>query len=537
MLLLGAVGCVLLMACGNIANLLLARAATRQKEVAVRAALGANRWRLVRQLLTESVLLALLGGMAGLLIAWWGTDLLLKLVPGGLPRVAETALNARVLTFTLMISVVTGLLFGLVPALHSFKLDLVTTLKDAGRGSGDGGRGNRTRNTLIVVQVAVAFVLLVCAGLLAGSFWRLQRVNPGFDPKNVLTFRISLPVTKYVENDQIESFYQRLLARIEALPGVTGASATSVLPLSGQNSGVGFSIEGIPTEPNNPFPHESFIRNVRLNYFSTIGIPLLQGRDFDARDTLMGKQVVIINETLARKHFPGQNPLGRRINPSFAVDQRGIQMREIVGVVKDVHHASLREASEEECYIPHTQAPFNTMTVIARSSSDPRSLISSVRREISALDSNLPVYNVRTLEETLSRSVAQPRFNTLLLAIFAGVALLLTAIGLYGVMAYSVTQRTHEIGIRLALGAQRNNVLSLVIRQGMMLASVGLGLGLIGAFALTRLMNSFLFGISATDPLTFAGITMLLTLVAVVACVIPARRATKVDPMVALRCE
>ena len=537
MLLLGAVGCVLLIACGNIANLLLARAATQQKEVAVRAALGANRWRVIRQLLTESILLALLGGVAGLLLAWWGTDLLLKLVPGGLPRVTETALSARVLGFTLLISVLTGMLFGLVPALHSFRLDLVTTLKDAGRSSSDGGSGNRTRNALIVTQVAVAFVLLVCAGLLAGSFWRLQQVNPGFDPKNVLTFRVSLPTSKYERNEQIESFYQRLSERIAALPGVTSASAVSVLPLSGQNSAVGFSIEGIPTDPNNAFPHESYLRITRPEYFNTMGITLLQGRDFDARDTLQGNAVVIINETLARKHFPGQNPLGRRISPSFAIDDRGTLAREIIGVVKDVHHASLREESGNEIYAPHSQAPFNTLTMVARTSSDPQALIASVRREVIALDSELPVFNVRTLEETLSRSVAQPRFNTLLLAIFAGLALLLTAIGLYGVMAYSVTQRTRELGIRLALGAQRSNVLSLVIRQGMMLAGIGLGVGTVVAFALTRLMESFLFGVSATDPLTFGGIALLLAVVALAACFIPARRATKVDPMVALRYE
>jgi len=536
-LLLGAVGCILLIACGNIANLLLARAVTRQKEVAVRAALGAGRWRVVRQLLVESVLLALLGGVAGLLLAWWGTDALLKLVPGGLPRVAETSLDGRVLGFTLLLSAVTGVLFGLVPALQSSKLDLVTVLKEGGRSGGDGGRGNRIRNTLIVAQMAIAFVLLVCAGLLVGSFWRLQQVNPGFDPKNVLTFRLSLPTTKYAENAQIESFYRQLTERVSVLPGVTTVSGTTVLPLSGQNSGVGFAIEGIPTEPEKPFPHDSALRTVRAGYFNTMGIKMMEGRDFDARDTLMGTQVAIINETLARKHFPGQNPMGRRINPSFGIDERGIQWREIIGIVKDVHHASLSEAAEEEIYVPHAQAPLSTITMIARTNNDPHNLIASVRREVAALDSELPVFNIRTLEENMTRSVAQPRFNTLLLAVFAGVALLLTAVGLYGVMAYSVTQRTQEIGIRMALGAQTYNVLGLIIRQGMVLALSGVGIGLIGAFALTRLMASFLFGIGATDPLTFAAIGLLLTAVALLACYLPARRAAKVDPMVALRCE
>ncbi|MEP7343456.1 MAG: ABC transporter permease [Acidobacteriota bacterium] len=537
LLLLGAVGCVLLIACGNVANLLLARAASRQKEVAVRAALGANRWRVVRQLLVESVLLALLGGEAGLLVAWWGTDLLLKLVPGGLPRVGETALNARVLGFTLLISVVTGVLFGLVPALHSSKFDLVTMLKEGGRGTGDGGRSNRTRNTLIVAQVAIAFVLLVCAGLLANSFWRLQQVNPGFDPKNVLTFRVSLPVTRYAQNEQVESFYQRLTSRVAALPGVTSVSATSVLPLSGQNSGVGFAIEGVPTEPNKPFPNESSLRIVQPGYFGTMKITLLQGRDFDARDTLMGSQVVIINETLARKHFAGQNPIGRRINPSFAIDQRGIQWREIIGIVKDVHHASLKEAADEESYVSHAQAPVNTITMVARTNNDPHNLIASVRREVGALDGELPIFNVRTLEENLSRSLAQQRFNTLLLVIFGGVALLLTAVGLYGVLAYSVTQRTHEFGIRLALGAQAGNVLGLVLQQGMKLTLIGVGIGLIGALALTRLMAGFVFGVGVTDPMTFAAIALLLITIALFACYIPARRATKVEATVALRYE
>jgi putative ABC transport system permease protein len=537
LLLLGAVACVLLIACANVANLLLARAASRQKEMAVRAALGANRWRVVRQLLTESVLLSLCGGLAGLLVAAWGTDLLLSLAPRGLPRIAETTIDGRVLGFALLVSILTGIFFGLTPALHSARFDLVTLLKESGRGVGEGSQGNRIRHSLIVTQVALAFVLLVCAGLLIGSFRRLQQINPGFDPNNVLTFRISLPITKYRENEQVESFYRQLVSRIKTLPGVTGASATHVLPLSGANSAVGFAIEGVPTEPNIQFPYESAFRATRPGYFGTMGIQLLQGRDFDERDTVRGNQVTIINETLARQHFPNQNPLGRRINPSFGIDERGVQWREIIGIVKDVRHSSLSENAGAECYVPHTQAPWPTLTIVARTNHDAKGLMTAVRKEVNALDSDLPLFNVKTLDEYLTLSVAQQRFSSLLLTIFACVALILTAIGLYGVMAYSVMQRTHEIGIRMALGAQTGDVLRLVIRRGMTLALIGVLFGLGAAFALTRLIKSLLFNVSATDPLTFISITILIVIVAFLACFVPASRAAKVDPIDALRNE
>lgn len=535
--LLGAVGCVLLIACANVANLLLARAVGRQREIAIRAAMGANRWRVIRQLLTESVLISLLGGIAGLLLASWGTDFLLSLAPRAVPRVAETALDGRVLSFTLAVSLLTGILFGLAPALSAVKHDLVPLLKEGSLGAGGGARGKLVRNSLLVAQIAIAFTLLICAGLLIHSFWRLQQVNPGFDPHNVLTFRLSLPTAKYAENSQIESFYQRLQERLKVSPGVTSASAVSVLPLSGQNSAVGFSIDGVPTEANNPFPHESFLRIVRPGYFRTLGIPLLQGRDFDERDLLTGKPVVIINETLARKYFPDQNPLGRRINPSFAIDDRGIQMREIIGVVKDVQHASLSEPAGAECYASHLQVPAQTMTTVLRTAQDPRALMGIVRKEVAALDADLPVYNDKTLEDYLALSVAQPRFNTMLLTFFAGVALLLTAIGLYGVMSYTVSQHTREIGIRLALGAQKRDVLTFVVGQGMLLTLLGIGIGIGAAFALTRLLREFLFGVSAADPLTFGVVAILLAVIALLACYIPARRATRVDPMIALRYE
>ena len=534
-LLMAVVGLVLLISCANVANLLLARAAGRRKEIAVRLSLGAGRGRLIRQLLTESLLLAAAGGAAGLLLAVWGSEALLALVPGRLPRAAEAALDGRVLGFTLAASLLTGILFGLAPALQASKPDLTAALKEGGRSVGAGRRASRTRSALIVAQVATAFVLLVGAGLLVNSLLRLQRIEPGFDPERMLSFRVSLPPAKYSEPQQIESFYQGLLTRVGALPGVTAVSATSALPLSGQNSVVGFAVEGVPTPPQTPFPHTSGLRVVRPGYFGTMGIRLLQGRDFDARDTLRSTPVTIINEALARRHFPNQNPIGRRINPSFGVDDRGILFREIIGVVGDVRHSSLREEAGPESYVAHAQAPFNTITVVARAGNDPRALTAAVRGEVRTLDPDLPVFAVRTLEEYLATAVAQPRFGALLLSIFAGVALLLTAVGLYGVISYGVEQRRHEIGVRMALGARARDVLGLVMRQGVALAAAGIGLGLVAAAALTRVMASFLFGVGATDPATFALIALLLGLVALAASYVPALRAARVDPLDALR--
>ena len=535
LVLLGAVGCVLLIACANVANLLLARASARRREIAIRAALGAGRGRVVRQLLTESVLLSLCGGVAGMMLALWGTEVLLAMVPKGLPRAAEASLDGRVLGFTLLISLLTGMLFGLAPAWQSLRTDLNDTLREGGRG-GD-GRGSRVRSALIVSEVAVAFLLLVCAGLLINSFWRLRQVNPGFDPKSVLSFRVSLPGTQYDKPEKVEAFYQQLSSRIQAMPGVVSVSGVNPLPLSGNNAGVGFAIEGQPTDPGRPFPYDTYLRVIRPDYFQTMKIQLVAGRDFNERDKLESTPAAIINESLAKRYFPNQNPLGRRINPSFGVDGRGVLWREIVGVVKDVHHASLSEDSDAEVYVAHTQAPWNTITVVARTSINPSSLIQSVRNEVRSLNPDLPVYDIRTLEDRISLTVAQPRFQMLLLTIFAGIALLLTAVGLYGVLAYNVAQRTQEIGIRMALGASAGKVRAMVVRQGMTLALAGIGLGLIASFAATRLLASLLFGVTATDPLTFALIGLAMLLIALAACWIPARRATKVDPMIALRYE
>ena len=535
LVLLGAVGCVLLIACANVANLLLARASARRREIAIRAALGAGRGRVVRQLLTESVLLSLCGGVAGMMLALWGTEVLLAMVPKGLPRAAEASLDGRVLGFTLLISLLTGMLFGLAPAWQSLRTDLNDTLREGGRG-GD-GRGSRVRSALIVSEVAVAFLLLVCAGLLINSFWRLRQVNPGFDPKSVLSFRVSLPGTQYDKPEKVEAFYQQLSSRIQAMPGVVSVSGINPLPLSGNNAGVGFAIEGQPTDPGRPFPYDTYLRVIRPDYFQTMKIQLVAGRDFNERDKLESTPAAIINESLAKRYFPNQNPLGRRINPSFGVDGRGVLWREIVGVVKDVHHASLSEDSDAEVYVAHTQAPWNTITVVARTSINPSSLIQSVRNEVRSLNPDLPVYDIRTLEDRISLTVAQPRFQMLLLTIFAGIALLLTAVGLYGVLAYNVAQRTQEIGIRMALGASAGKVRAMVVRQGMTLALAGIGLGLIASFAATRLLASLLFGVTATDPLTFALIGLAMLLIALAACWIPARRATKVDPMIALRYE
>jgi putative ABC transport system permease protein len=533
LLLFGSVGCVLLIACANVATLLLARATTRHKEMAIRAALGAGRWRIVRQLLTESMLLALCGGAAGWLLAGWGTAALLALKPGGLPRALAAGVDARALGFTVLAALATGVLFGLAPAWQAAKTDLNEALKDGAKGAG--ARRNRLRHALVVAEVAMAFVLLVCSGLLLNSFLRLQRVNPGFDPHNMLTFRITLPASRYAQLTQVAPFYQKLIARLETLPGVKSVSAISHLPLSANRGTTGFSIEGVATAPDDPVPYPTDIRFVTPGYFQTMGMQLVKGRDFNARDELRATQVAIINEALARRYFPNQDPLGKRIRPGYGIDERGFLMREIVGVASDSKHASLREAPPPNIYLPHSQIPRTTMTLVVRAANDPHGLIGAVQNEVHALDREAPVFNVKTLDEYMGATVAEPKFDTMLLGLFAGLALLLTSVGLYGVIAYAVTQRTHELGIRMALGAQSRDVLRLVIKQGMGLALLGSAIGIAGAVALTRAMKSWLFGVGPTDPLTFAAVTLLLVGMALLACYIPARRATKVDPLVALR--
>ncbi|HKQ93286.1 MAG TPA: ABC transporter permease [Blastocatellia bacterium] len=532
-LILGAVGCVLLIACANVANLLLARATARYKEIAVRAALGASRRRVIRQLLTECLLLSLVGGLLGLLLAWWGTEALVKLIPEDMPRLAEINIDRWVFGFTLLISAVTGVVFGLAPALQASKIELTEAMKEGSRGA-VGGRG-RLRSALVVAEIAIALVVLIGAGLLMQTFRRLQQVDLGFKAGNALTASVVLPLARYPKNEQITAFYQALLERVKALPGVEAVSAIAPLPLSGDMFRISFEVEG-RNIPKGELPSSHF-RSISLDYFSVMKIPLLAGRAFTERDNAIAPGVVIVNETFANRHFPNENPIGKHIKPGVSAEGEPV-WREIVGVVKDVkHRQSLSRDYEPEYYVPHAQIPFNGMTLIMRTTNDARSLARSIQQEVQALDRDVPVYRIKTLDQYLGVAVAQPKFNALLLSLFAGLALLLTAIGLYGVMAYAVVQRAQEIGIRIALGAQAGDVLKMVLRQGLKLTTLGLAIGLAAAYALTRYMQSLLFGVKATDPSTFAAIALTLIAVALVACWVPARRATKVDPMIALRCE
>jgi putative ABC transport system permease protein len=533
LILLGAVTFVLLIACANVANLLLARAVTRQKEMALRTALGAGRARLIRQLLTESFLLAGTGGGAGLLLAFWGIQALKTFLAQNalLPRGEEVGVDGGVLAFTLAISLATGLVFGLAPALVASKMGLNEVLKEGGGQAADGARDRRFRNALVVGEVALALVLLIGAGLMIQSFWRLRRVDPGFRPENVLAAELSLPRSRYQDRRQISNFHRRLLERISALPGVRSVGGAAYLPFSGTSIAWSFQIEGRPPQP----PDQRLMagwRPVTANYFLTMGIPLIGGRDFTEHDDEETPGVAIINEATARVFWPGEDPMGQRFNLSR-------RTYSIVGVVKDVKHFRLDGDPAPEMYFPYTQLPnvWGSMTVVVRTESAPDQLAAAVNSVVLELDKDQPVYNVRTLEGLIEHSVSRPRFHLLLLGTFATQALVMACLGLYGVMSYAVTQRTHEIGIRLALGAQPRDVLRLVVGRGLTLALSGVGVGLIAAFALTRVMASLLYGVSATDPLTYAAIALLLIVVALLACYLPARRATKVDPMVALRCE
>jgi putative ABC transport system permease protein len=495
--------------------------------------LGAGRWRVIRQLLTESTLLAVTGGAIGLLLAWWGVSALVKINEAQIPRASEIGLDWRVLAFTLGVALLTGIIFGLVPALQASKADLHETLKEGGRTGSSGARG-WVRGTLVVLEMALALVVLVSAGLLIRSFWRLQQVNPGFVPQNVLAMSVTLPATKYREPVQRANFFKELLQRIRALPGVRSAGACSILPLSGNNSSGSFRIEGRDVPQGQSLPHGDRWA-ATTDYFSTMKIPIVRGRFFDDRDTMESQPVAIIDETMQRKYWPNEDPVGKRI--SFQGGQQNPIWREIVGIVGHVKHRALEGESRVQYYIPHTQMQAGNLNLVVRTDADPTSLAGVVRGAIKGMDKDLPVFRVQTLEQYVIDSMAQRRFALTLLGIFALVALALASVGLYGVLSYSVTQRLHEIGIRMALGARAADVLRLVIGQGMLLALAGVALGVVGAFLLTRLMANLLFGVKASDPLTFVAIALLLTLVALVACFVPARKATKVDPMEALRYE
>jgi predicted permease len=537
MILFGAVLFVLLIACTNVANLLLARAAGRQLEVAVRTALGAGRWRIVRQLLTESMLLSVWGGALGVLLAWWGLRLLVDLSPANFPRLENIRLDGRVLWFTFVLSLLTGLVFGLAPALQTTHLELSKALKEGGRlgGGGAGGANGRRaqgiREVLIVVEVALTLALLVGAGLLIRSFWRLQQVDLGFRADHLLTARLPLLRSGYTE-EQTVSFYERLQVRLAALPGVENASATSSIMLPRVHQTIGFNIENRMDEPYDK-DYEVPWDSVQPNYFQTMGVQLLRGREFTAQDARDSPKVAIVNEALVKRYFPNEDPIGKRftfggVYPKWVT---------IVGVVRDTRRQGLDQPVRKEAWFPHAQRPSPSLEVVLRTKGDPLALSQAVREAVWSIDPDLPIPRIRTMEQVLSERVAQRRLNMLLLGLFALAALILAAVGIYGVMSYAVTQRTHEIGIRMALGSQTSDVLRMVIWQGMSLTMIGVALGLAAALVLTRVIKNLLFEVSATDPITFVAIAALLTGVALVACLIPAHRATKVDPMVALKFE
>jgi len=533
LILLAAVAFVLLIACANIANLLLARATARHKEIAVRTALGASRWRIVRQLLTESILLSLLGGSAGLLFSVWLTKLLIAISPANSPRFNEIKPDARVFIFTITLTVLTGLVFGLAPALQASRSDLTDGLKEGLRGNAGGARSNRLRGLLMVAEIAMSFILLVGAGLLIKSFLHLREVKPGFNADNLLTLRLSVPPGKYQENEPRVQFFHQAIDHILSLPGVQSAGMVLSLPLGGDTFNVWRSYirEGRPATPEES-DNAAYLATTP-DYFRTLQVPLIAGRAFTDRDTENTTRVVIVNETMARKLWPGESPIGRHI--TIWRDEKF--PREIVGVVGETKR-SLDHEPSQQMYVPYAQdGSWSSMSCVIRTGGDPASAGPAVRGEIRSLDKGAPVFNVRTMNEVLATSIAPRRAPMLLLSAFAAAALLLAMIGIYGVTAYYVTQRTQEIGIRMALGAQVSDVLKLVLKGGIALAAIGLAAGVVGAFILTRWMASLLFGVKPTDGLTFVAVSVCLLATALVACYLPARRATKVDPLVALRYE
>ncbi|HXA04417.1 MAG TPA: ABC transporter permease [Bryobacteraceae bacterium] len=528
LVLLGAVGFVLLIACVNVANLLLARAAAREREIAIRAALGAGRIRLARQMLTECLVIAGIGGTIGLVLGIWGVDALVALSAGKLPRVQMIGVDVRMLAFTLAATVLTALLFGLTPALHASRASLSNSLKEGGRGSTAGLSSGRIRNVLVMAELALALVLLAGGGLLMRTFVNLERINPGFDPHNVITMSLDLPDARYPNQKSAISFYRQLLERLEEQPGVRAAGVTSDLPWSGYDENTGFELQG-RSQAENDKNHARY-HFASPNYFRAAGIPLIAGRFFSYRDNLDAPPVMLINQSLARLYWGKQNPVGKRMN---TWDKKAT----IVGIVGDVKDSPAAADAEPSLYWPLLQNLFGELHLAIRSDSNPAPLMNTVRRELAAMDRDLPIADIRLMDNIAAAAVSGPRLALLLVGIFAALALVLATVGIYGVISYSVTQRIHEIGVRVALGAQLGDVLRLVVGQGMKLAAAGVAFGLGAALALHSVMKSLLYGVSATDPLTLAAVSLVLMMIAAVACYIPARRATRVDPVVALRYE
>ena len=533
LVLLGAVGFVVLIACANLANLLLTAAARRQKEIAVRLSLGASRNRVVRQFLTESLLLAGLGGVAGLLLASGGMTLINALLPSTIPRNGEIGVDGRVLAFTCALTVLAGLLFGTLPALRASQTALTEALKAGSPTLGGSFGAHRLRALLVVSQVALTVVLLTGAGLLIKSFVRLQQTRLGFRPERLLTARISLPRSAYSTPQQRLSFADRLLEETRKQPGMQEAALTSFLPFATGNHMFGILMNGQKIEERRPGMPMANLRAVSPDYFRVLGIPLRTGREFSGADHERAPLVAVINETMAKRYWPNANPIGQRINET--IDERN--WREIVGIVGSVQHLARGEEPKPEMFVPLSQAPPTNLNVAVRTQVEQASFEATLRRSVTAIDANLPVFEVRTMEERLFESVAQPRFRTVLLGVFAALALLMAVVGLYAVMAVSVAQRTHELGIRIALGAQRRDVIGLVLRQGIKLVSLGIVIGLAGAWALTRVLATLLYEVKPTDPLTFVTVPVLLIAVAILACWLPARQAASVDPLTALRNE
>ena len=539
-ILFGAVVFVLLIACANLATMLLARASARERELAIRIALGAGRWRLLRQMLTESVLLALAGAAGGIVLSVWGLELLKRIGARTIPRLAEVNVDLVVLIVTAVVAIGTGILFGLIPAFASAKPELTEALKEGGRSSTTGARRNQLRNSLVVAEIALALVLLVGAGLLLKSYSRVQNIDPGFDRRNVLTAEIDLPDTKYPprgssdynRGQAIINFWNEALRRVRQLPGVEAAGGTIVLPLSGSNTDSSFAIEGRPTGAKEPTPDEE-LRTISPDYFRVIRTPLLRGRLFAESDNINAPGVVIINDALAKKYWPNENALGKRITFS---DTRKPDPNwlTIVGIVRSIRHRGLDVDPQPEYYLPLAQDPERTMVLTVRSAQDPRSLTSAIRREIQSIDPDQPMANVRTLEAVTADSIAPRRMSMALLGAFAGIALLLAGVGIYGVISYLVVQRTHEIGVRMALGAQRRDVLRLVVGHALKLVGIGTAIGLVLAFFSTRTLSALLYSVGAFDATTFAFVTVALPAVALLASYIPALRATRADPMIAL---